>query len=315
MVVSVDYQSPSECPDEATYGSELHGRNPKVAVASAPTPTDSGPRLVVRVIRRMGAGGQVTFHGEFVVRYPDGTAAKRSVDGEACSSVVDALALMSAMTLDPTGTLAGKSTTASPPDVTPSVPPVPPASTQPRTAKDADRGIHLSAGIGANAVWGIGPAALPEGLGFLELSWSNESLFSPAVRVAVSYAGGPSESVTGGSVTTSRTEARVDACPVRWEWGAAWRALPCAVVEGGALAATGDGVTPSLHALRPWVAAGLAGKVQWRAGRSLFLEVVGGATVPFVRDHFYFEPNATTTVFQAPVVTGFFGIGVGYTIL
>jgi hypothetical protein len=315
MVVSVDYQSPSECPDEGTFGSELRGRNANVSVSPAATPTESVPRLVVRVVRRGGASGQVTFRGELVVRYPDGTLAKRSVDGDACPSVVDALALMSAMTLDPAGTLAGKSGTPAPPEPTPlPLTPPPPDATPPATAKDVERGAHLSTGLGANTVLGIGPGALPEGLGFLELSWKNESLWSPAVRVAVSYAGGPAESVTGGGVTTSRTEARVDACPLRWGSGP-WRVLPCAGIEGGVLAAAGDGVTPSLHALRPWFAAGLVGKVQWRVGRSFFLEVVGGATVPFVRDHFFFQPNAATTVYQAPVVTGFFGIGGGFTIL
>jgi len=63
------------------------------------------------------------------------------------------------------------------------------------------------------------------------------------------------------------------------------------------------------------VAAGLGGIVEYRLGRRFFFELAGGARVPLVRDRFYFEPTASVTAFQAPVVSGFAEGGVGVTIL
>ena len=73
--------------------------------------------------------------------------------------------------------------------------------------------------------------------------------------------------------------------------------------------------TPDRSALRPWVGAGLLGSVRYVATRRFFVEVSGGVRAALVRDRFFFEPDSAVTVFQAPVVSGFAGAAVGFTIL
>ena len=112
----------------------------------------------------------------------------------------------------------------------------------------------------------------------------------------------------------TRTAFVLDACPVRWSAGG-FRVAPCLRVEAGALAGEGSGVSPSLSAVRPWVAAGFEVHAKYVFGRRFFAEVSSGLIAPFVRDHFYFEPSPTSTVFQAPSIAGHVGGALGFTIL
>jgi hypothetical protein len=157
--------------------------------------------------------------------------------------------------------------------------------------------------------------AAPSGGGFAEIGWGTEGrIVSPTLGLGFDYASSAVTAAGVGSVQMSRTEATLDGCPLRWVLGS-FRLVPCARLEAGALGASGLGVTPANHAQRPWVAAGLEGIIVYRLGRRFFFELAGGARVPLVRDRFYFEPTASVTAFQAPIVSGFAEGGVGVTIL
>jgi hypothetical protein len=302
----VDYEAATDCPTEAEFSERLSGRSANLEIAHGSA--ERSPRLVVRVTR---AKGRV--HGELVVDYPDGNEARRTVDGDVCTSVVDALALMSAMTLDPGAALSPPAEP--PPEPPPAKPPVE-IDAAPR-ALDDERGTHVAIGAAGSAVFGMAPVAAPDASGFVEVTWQRESLASPALRIGFDYASTPISgvaSVAGAGVQLARTEVSLDGCPLRWSL-AAFRFAPCVHLEGGGLAASGVGLIPDRSAVRPWLAAGVLANIQARIGRRFFGELTGGARVPLVRDRFYFEPDVSTTVFQAPIVSGFVGAGVGFTIL
>ncbi len=272
----------------------------------------SARRLVVRLMRRTGArasGGSV--HGELHVVYADGSEARRAVDGETCESVVDALALMSAMALNPTTARAAAEPAVEPPPA-PSPPDAPPADLRPPL--DAEAGTHVAVGAGGGVALGMAPVAAPDAAVYVELARTTGALWSPSLRLGVDYATSGDAAVTGGSVQLGRTDATLDGCPFRWSPGPL-RLTPCLHVEAGAVNASGLGVTPDRSALRPWVGAGLLGSVRYVATRRFFVEVSGGVRAALVRDRFFFEPDSAVTVFQAPVVSGFAGAAVGFTIL
>jgi len=311
VLVSLDYQTATECPSEDAFTEKLSARSASVQVVRGEE--GAQPQLFVRVTRKPAA----RLHGELVVRYPDGSEARRTVDGDTCSSVIDALALMSAMTLDPSVSSSGPTTPPHKPEPSDAVPrptDVPPPDTTARPPLDESKGIHLAVGAGGGAVFGIAPVAAPSAAVFAELSWRTGGFASPSVRAGFDYATSADTSVAGGSVQMARSDFSLDGCPFRWSVGA-WRFTPCVRVEAGALAASGVGVSPDRSATRPWFASGVAGAVQYRISQRFFLELTGGVRAPLVRDRFFFEPNPSTIVFEAPVLSGFCSATAGLTIL
>ena len=286
----IDYQAPPECPTVTDFTQRL-----LVRTSARPARADS--TLVVRVTQR-DHGARA--HGELSVHYVDGSEATRVVDGDTCESVVDALALMSAMALDPAAIPAAAPPIPVPDDAAPSVP------------LDARVGWHVAAGAGGGATFVLAPVAAPDVTAFVDVARGGTGLFAPALRIGFEYASSGTAGVTGGRMQMSRSLGVVEACPLAVRAGAL-RLAPCARIEAGGVDASGVDVTPSRSALRPWVAPGLLGRVRYVLPPRFFVELSGGVVAPLVRDHFYFDPS-DTTAFRPPVVSGFAGGALGITI-
>jgi hypothetical protein len=298
--VRVDYQGPADCPTASGFQERLATRTSNIRVVRE---GDTTWRLVVRVARAPRGSGT---HGELSIRNADGGEARRAVDGDTCESVVDALALMSAMALDPS---------VMPRAAEPDAPvPAPPAAAAADVAlrPDASTSLHVSAWVGGGAVFGVAPVAVPDVWAGLELAPAAGSLGSPTVRAAFDYArSGASAVSSGGAIEVARSIGVVEGCPAWWSPGS-FRLAPCLRLEGGALAASGLGVTPGRSAVRPWLAVGALGSARYVPRSWLFVEISGGLHVPLVRDRFYFEPD--TAVFRAPAAAGFVGGALGFAI-
>jgi hypothetical protein len=296
----VEYEAPADCPPAIDFDRRLAGRTSSFEPHRG---ADAKPTLLVR-ITRSGHGSQT--HGDLSVRYADGAEARRVVNGDTCDSVVDALALMSAMALERAALDATKA-------AVPPAPAAPPAEPEHTAMVPLDRqpGAHVALGAGGGAAFGTAPVTSPDASAFLEIFGGRGSAWSPTVRAAFDYANSGSASVTGGGVKLVRSLGSLDGCPLVWSSGA-FRLLPCAHLEGGMLSASGLGVQPGRNALRPWV--GAVGRVRYVTAARLFLELSGGLLAPLVRDRFFFEPNSSTTVFRAAPVSGFAGGALGFTI-
>jgi hypothetical protein len=329
--VRVDYRGAAGCGQESAFVERLLARSGHVRLASAGEPS---PLLVVRVSRTSR-----TVHGHLVIHDVDGTQSSRDVDGDTCESVDSALVLVSALAIDPTA--AGSSTgptgqtgqtgdAGAPPSADggevaethaaavadAALAPAPAPSAPPDRPQgpplDATEGWHLALGAGVQATWGGSPDVMPGLPAFVDLAHSTGSAWSPSLRAGFLYAHSGDQPVAGGGVRMVQTVATLDLCPLRWT---AWnlRIAPCVHGEGGAADVSGVGVSPARSETRPWLAAGVLGRVRYVAISPFFIEIYGGADVTLQRDRFFFEPDST--VFRAPLVSGYATGALGLTIL
>ncbi len=306
--VYLDYPDPApgDCPPGVVFGAQLMARSHHLRVARS---GDVGPRLVVGLTAHAGVKGA---HGEISIRYPDGTEAKRSVDGETCESVVEALTLMSAMALDPT--LSAPAPAAPPPSAEPEKPgeppPPPPVGT---AALDLEPGRHLEVGLGGELLLDTSPVLVPAASAFVQLDRVRPGIWSQSLRATLSYADSTDVAVTAtGYILTTRTALELDGCPLRWAPGP-MRITPCLHFEGGAFTAASYGVVPLASSLRPWFGAGGLVRVAFVFGHRFFVEVSGGVDLPWVRDRYYFNPDVT--VYKPPAVSPLAGLALGFTIM
>jgi len=293
----VDYQTTIGCSTRGEFLGRLTARIPNLRLAE---PGERALDLVVRVTR---GSHRAEAHGALSVRYEDGGVARRAVDGDTCDSVVDALALMSALVIDPGGAVEG----VRPPPPAAGPPPLP----APLPADERSERTQIAVGAAGTAVFGTAPVVTPDGALFVEIERVTGRLFSPSLRAGFDYADSGVAGVPGGDMRVVRFLGSLDACPLAWHAGPI-SVVPCAHAEGGALEAYGLGITPSRTATRPWFAAGLLAKVRYRPFSLFFVEVLGGVLAPFERDTFYFEPNRE--IFRAPALSGLAGGALGFTI-
>ncbi len=113
--IALDFQAPSACPNRARFLERVHTFTTKVEVAN-----DDGAAahriFNIRVTRAAGA-----VHGELTIDHR-GTKTTRTVTGTTCDEVVSALALATALAVDPDA-LGGEPATTEPPVEEPPTPP------------------------------------------------------------------------------------------------------------------------------------------------------------------------------------------------
>ena len=319
--VKLDWDAAPGCPTQKTFVDGVHARSPAVRIAP-----DSPRTLFVRIARQPNADARSAFGGKIELRESDGATTQRSVSGASCDEVVGALALVTALALDPMAGHEGATEThedggGAHAANTPTSTAAASSSTPPTTAKTATtttskredgeegkpvekRAWSFEAGVDAEALVGITPDAI---LGM--------PVFF-GVRRALSERIG-----LGGGIRFERAGQAASVADFTWTAGAvdgcvvirAGRARfdGCARAHVGAIDAHGD-VVPERSASRPWIDGGLALALRLRIAGPLFAEAQGYAGLVFVRDRFYIEPD--TTVFQPPLVTGHVGGGLGFEI-
>jgi hypothetical protein len=296
---AIEYSAPALCPDGEAFRSRFQARLAGSGTAS--------PRSL-HVEIEQGAG---EYLGRLTVRDRDDAEATREVRGERCEEVVDALAFLSALSVD---LLQAQAPNEQAPAATaaPAQRPTPTPEATPRETARPPGGSRLrwTAGAQAEGVSFVGPGVqLGAGL-FAEADLSGAGVLSPAVRITASWIQSRSISVqSGGTATLSLAAGRVDACPVRLPGrGNLWVA-PCAGLEVGVVRGEGEDVANAHSGTRLWVAADALTRLTWDVVGPLAAELQAGVTVPFVLHEFRFEPNVG--IYQPPAVGAFGGIGAG----
>jgi hypothetical protein len=326
VAVRVEPESREPCGGGHLFLQEIALQDPNVRAAG---PDERAPLLVVRITRTSRGAA----YGRLVVKDTDGAVSRREVEGETCESVLAALALMSAVAVDPSAPLprAGPSSPSSQPAEagTPSE-----AETQARARAatsrelvhektDADGGQQIAAETTSSQsarvsfAGGVGATtAVAPGLVLLvptsvDLAWDSPSRVSPMIRVGFEHAGSGDDAAPGGSARFVLNAGTVDAC-VRVQALRRLDLFPCFRAEGGVLSSTGVDIVPARSDSRPWVAMGALGAVRYRVVWHLFGEILAGIQVPFIRDRYFFEPD--TTVFRPPPVALLGSASIGLTI-
>jgi hypothetical protein len=315
---------------------QVRARTPRVRAAAEHEPARTFRVTVSR------EGERST--GTLVVEEVDHASAPRSVEGATCQDVVTALAIVAALAIDPRASVlpsdssppssalspspspmpmpsASSSSSAEPSASTSLTAPTPPSSptrtpipeSAPPLAASTPAPTSPTIGrtrafIGASADFiGVAAPGVAVGPSFVVgLLRERDGIFSPSARIAFARHGGGTVTSSIGSASFTWTLGQLDVCPIRLRIAADLWIAPCAVGEVGALSADAS-AAEGRSRVRPWVAAGVSGGLEWRLIGPLSLEAKGGVRAPFMREDFFFEPDVTVYTPPALLVSGSLG--------
>jgi len=309
--IQVELHAPATCGDAPAFFGAIQARSPRVR----PSGGDPRERRFAADITESALG----FEGRLRVVDPAGQNSERTLSAETCPELIEALALIAALAIDPdsavtTGELPAAEAPASSAVASPAENPAPerrePAAPPPSGAKHTPPPLTwlLGASAGVDLVF---PDSLffPIGGLTLEADVNRKSGFSPSVRVALRTSLEATLESESGSASFALTTLRLEVCPLRAHLTDAVRLFPCAVMDGGVLRAQGNDVQGAQTHVRPWWAAGLGGRLA--IGRSSpRVDLEAGALVPLYRDEFRFTPDEF--VYSATGPAFFAGVGIGF---
>jgi hypothetical protein len=275
------YDAPSECPGADAFFAQVVARTALARPAAA-----NAPATELRVTIRSVPGGHA---GTLELRTREAETATREVSAAQCSQVVTALALITALAIDPNASTAPipEPARAAPrpgPEPTQArpAPPLPPI--RERFRFEIGAGLGLLANFGSDPTWLVRP--------FVELARERKAPLGYSLRLSAARAHASVVAGEGG-VDLTLWAGRAEACPLHVPLGARVRLAPCVALELGQLQARGSGVSPKRQIDRPWLAAGALTRFELELLDALVLEVAGEILAPVVRDRFFVNTDAT----------------------
>jgi hypothetical protein len=232
-----------------------------------------------------------------------------------CEEALDALALVVAVTLDPSSAL-GREPGGEPADSSGGQP-TPPALENPPdrnetrrpeveshreqvapprgTPSGSWRTFHVGVGLGLEGIYGPPPGVLPGGSLFFRVGWDRRSVWSPSVIVSGTHFQRDGYRAAGGTADFALDQLRLELCPLA-QGQQEVRLHYCAMGTLGELRAAGVRTYEPVTRRRPWWVLGLSAVLTVRPTRAL--EFTAGFAVgrPMVRDSFEFVPDTIYTV-------------------
>jgi hypothetical protein len=300
--IRIDYRAPAGCPNDAAFAADVRARTTRWRIETGDAPAR---HFVIEVAPR---GPRV--HGRLLVTDVGGESTVREVDGDTCDEVAEALALMTALAIDPHASLVPISRPAPPP---PPPPPPPPAvATTNAPVFESTPDAHstrwrLAAGAHAGAAGGVAPMLAAGMDAFVDAALARGSAWSPGVRLRLAYNEALPVSTTAGTAKFWRLVGGLAVCPLRLDVIPSTLALvPCGAFDAGEVDATGTDTPNGRHERRTWLDVGAVGRLDWALSAYVSIEIEGGALFPLLRYHSTFP---TLAVYDTPFVAGFAGAG------
>jgi len=310
--IRVEYHAVPMCESGADFLSAVLARTSRVRRAA------SGERArTFRVTIRDAEAGKLS--GAFSIvepGEPEEISAERTIIGESCPEVFNALSLFAALSVDSEAlTTATESADPAP------APPAPQATRAAvrvsAPAAEAPEKTRFQAAVGVDL------GALNAGTGtallliepFLEARMApgraSRVSLAPTLRLAFSAVGGNTPSTSDGPAHLHWTTLRLEGCPAELDISRSFVVRPCVAFAGGALEASGETIAhPESHTLS-WLTVGALLRLEWTPWRFLSFEASAGVDAPLRRDAFYFEPfGPATFAYQAPLALGRASFGV-----
>lgn len=266
----VEYRAPPECPDARAFVAGVTGRTKQAIVAPGPD-----ARAVEVVIESAPA-----LEGRVRIAGPRGEIGERSVRGAVCREVVDALALITALSFDPEASseVTDEPVPAPAPEAPPSVAAGPRA---PSLAWSLYAGLTLvpfeSALPGSDLGFGAAVGASSEG-----------AIVAPLTLLTVRRTTGDVARV-GGRAELGVTSAGLVGCPVRIPAQGALALRPCAGFELGRLDAEGVNLTQGRRHSSVWLLPTVGARGQWQFSAPFVASAELGAGFPLKRQHYTFD--------------------------
>jgi hypothetical protein len=332
--VKLDVISESTCASKTTLMARVRARLPNVRFV------DERGGLEMRAKFTELASGRMA--GELVL--VDGTSetALRQFEAPSCQDAVDGVALILAITLDPTAVeRAAESTVEPPPEASTTEPaaetpdsagvkptggatpvavdPLDDPLDAPDGTEDAERPREagpardsgpwqLAGFVAGEAAWGPAPDLMPGFAAYALLAFDRASAWSPAVGLGGIGVWSRSSSEWGGTASFSLAAATVDACALRFALNA-FEVRLCGSSLIGRLSATGtDAMNETTTVPGAFVSAGASGLLSWDIGAGLALGARLSSRANLVRDEFEFRPRVFHRV-SALTLAGDLGLG------
>jgi hypothetical protein len=316
--IRLTYRATSDCPAEARFVDAVRRRTARWQVVAG--------EVQARAFDVDVSAGGNRSGGVLRITALDGSVAQRAVAGATCAEVVSALALMTALAIDPSGTAgesAGAKTSADPsaasppegPDAggssgPPVAPPDPPGAATLAPSPSAEspvaaRGPSASSaarwGMGVDgqatgallAQWGFGGGA------FVEVEAGDVGPFVPSARASVFATMTSAAFGTGIGAELVWLFGRMEVCPWRVPRGGPLTLGVCASLDAGVLHSKGAGLPTVGTEAHLWLAPGALARAQWSIARDFWIEASGGVTVPLERYGLYYQRTGGLTDAQA----------------
>jgi hypothetical protein len=315
LLVALLFQSPSDTAGAAPEAASTTARLELRGVADCISRSELATRVAARSPRILfvedaaisanvalvsARAGNVV--AELVLTTAGTEPAPRRIVARSCAEAADAIALMIAVTLDPTSV----PTTEPDQPVKGPEPPVTvesPAPPAPVTSEPTRR--NFGAYVAGETIFGPAPSVMPgialHGMAALD----RNGVWAPALFVGLTHAWRSDLSQTGGAASFTLDAASVDACPLRFG-GSRLAVRPCASALVGRLASTGSDTEQGASAARPFSAAGAALTATFGATVELYARL--GIGVTLLRDSYEF---GGMTFHRAGRITTTASLGIG----
>jgi hypothetical protein len=342
--IRLAYSAYAGCPDEDRFLQGVTARTEKIRRAAEGA---AARTFVVAVTRETR-----TIRGVLSITGLDGAVSRREVTGDSCDEVVSALALITALAVDPlaatapelappvteppSSPAAGGPSTNPPADAAvPTGPPVdrvapsaphPSVSPEPRSADrlpaaasaPATPGpthrVRWAVGVQWDALGGLVPGWGIGGGAFVDATGPARGPLVPSFRASVSAL---STRVAFAGAVGAELEwfvATLETCPLRLAATSEMGVSLCAALDAGALRSTGSGLQTNGTEVRPWVAPAALGRVAWSPRGPFFFEGEGGLMAPLTRYSFYVQQSGMSDppLHRIPFAAATFHVNAGY---
>jgi hypothetical protein len=259
-----------------------------------------------------------------VVRQDGMSTVARRVSGKDCEEVARALALATALAIDPEAALTtpeasgpGGSTVDAPgtTDRTPETRPKDPA--RPTDEPPAGSGAGASTSVRRAALLfgpslAFGPSPTPGFGASAAVEWSSPSpvVLPSALGAELVFLTSAEHTVAGAGSSFDFVFARPYVCTLGLALGANVGLVPCIGGALGAVVASGSRIASPATETRFWAAGELALRLDMALGDDWFVDASGGVVLPFTRYRFLFR-TPDTRIHHVPAVTATAGLRIG----
>jgi hypothetical protein len=306
--VQLEYAVPSQCPGQSHFVDRVRSRSERIQFEAI-----AKKRLEVTI-----QGRGKTWTGRVSFLESNQEPLSREISAQSCDEVIDGLALVTVMVLDPDAIQHANS--AAVPPLTPSAPiPVPstpktlPEKT-PAPAVHSQPTIPSRAGFGADGVLSAisGPApGLMWGWGVsTHVDWIRPSPWSPHLRISFTRFARDAYLARGGTANFTMNEAYLAICPCSARYRS-WRFRPCAAAGYGSLTAKGTRTFVPETETHTWAEVDLQLEFDWNPIWHLELFFAPAAGLALKRYSFSFNPYDFHTV-PPVILSGTFGLGLQF---
>jgi hypothetical protein len=314
--VRIDYTAPAGCPDATAFMRSLRERTGRFREAA---PDEQTRKFLVRV-----SAVASSFTGRLEIRSPDGRTAIRNVDATFCDEVSSALALITALAIDPhalTDDSKGDSKSQAEPPPGPAAGPdrqrFPPSevavvTSPPAVAPQPSQPWRWSAGLLGHTTFLVSPTLGYGGDLFVEAEAPASSRLGPAARLGIFLNQSVAELPTGAAARFRWALVQVEGCPVRLGW-TGFAIHPCLAFRLGVIQGEGQRISQPKQTVSLWSDAGLVLRLRLAVTARVLLEAQGGLVFPLHRPTFEIvDMGSPTTAYSVPRVGGSAAIGVAY---